>query len=73
MIKSLVAVVAITIGLAGYAVAREGPHQHHRHHIQPVPTPDQPRSSLSRPDIFWSPEGGNPVHYAQTTGFYAGR
>ena len=23
--------------------------------------------------IYWSPAGGDPTHYAQTTGFYAGR
>jgi hypothetical protein len=73
MIKRLVAGVAITISFAGRAVAREAVHQHHRHHIRPVPSPVQPRSSLSAPDIYWPPEGGNPIHYGQTTGFYGGR
>ncbi len=77
MIKSLVAAVALTISLAGYAVAREAAprhHQHHRHHIQPGPSPVlQPGPSFNAPDIYWSPAGGNPVHYAQTTGFYGGR
>jgi hypothetical protein len=38
MIKSLVAAVALMIGLAGNAVAQEAAdrhHQHHRHHVQP--------------------------------------
>ncbi len=92
MIKSLVAAVALTIGLAGYAVAQEGAarhHQHHRHHIRPglsryqqgqspylQPRPSAyaaPGAALEAPDIYWSPAGGNPIHYAQTTGFYAGR
>ena len=81
MTKSLVAAVALTIGLAGSAVAQEAVHRHHRHHhhhhtlqpwqspeLQPGPTPDANDSS-----IYWSPAGGNPIHYAQTTGFYAGR
>ena len=85
MIKSLVAAVALTIGLANYAVAQEPAHRHHQHHrhsIQPgasayfqpgasayVP----PGLSAERPDIYWSPAGGNPIHYAQTKGFYGGR
>jgi len=77
MIKSLVAAVALTIGLAGYGVAQEAVnrhHQHHRHHIQPGPSPDlQPGPSPDAPNVYWSPAGGNPVHYAQTTGFYGGR
>ena len=78
MIKSLVVAVALTISLAGYAVAREmAAHrhpQHHRHHIQAGSSPNlPPESSFEAPDIYWSPAGGNPVHYAQTTGFYAGR
>jgi hypothetical protein len=78
MIKSVVAAAALTISLAGYAVAREAAthhhDQHHRHAIRVRPSPDiQPGPSLEAPDIYWSPAGGNPVHYAQTTGFYAGR
>ena len=30
-------------------------------------------TSSDPPDIFWSPAGGNPIHYARTSGFYAGR
>ena len=77
MIKSLVAAVALTISLADYAAAREAAHRHHphhRHHIEPGPSPDlQPAPALDAPNIYWSPAGGDPVHYAQTTGFYAGR
>jgi hypothetical protein len=92
MIKSLVAAVALTIGLADYAVAQEGAprhRQHHHHHIrpglsphvqgpspylQPGPSAYVPRAAaFEAPDIYWSPAGGNPVHYAQTTGFYGGR
>ena len=81
MIKSLVAAAALTVGLAGFAVAQEAAHRHHHHHrhhllqtgpspdIQPEPSPD----ALSAPSVFWSPAGGNPIHYAQTSGFYAGR
>jgi len=80
MIKSLVAGVALTIGLADYAVAQETVHRHHHHHrrhmlqsgpsadLQSGPTPDTPS-----PSIYWSPAGGNPIHYGQTTGFYGGR
>ncbi len=72
MIKSVVAAVALVIGLAGYAVAQEAAHRHHYHHphhmLQPRPSPD-----AVNPSIYWSPAGGNPVHYAQTRGFYAGR
>jgi hypothetical protein len=32
-----------------------------------------PNASAQEPSVFWSPAGGNPIHYAQTTGFYAGR
>ena len=80
MIKSLVAAVALTIGLAGYAVAREAVHHHHHHHrhhmLQPGPSPDlqpEPSADPIDPSIYWSPAGGNPIHYAQTSGFYAGR
>ena len=93
MIKSLVAAVALTIGVAGYAVAQEPArhhHQYHRHHSQPRPSPHLqpgpsaylqpgasayvlPAPSAESPDIFWSPAGGNPIHYGQTTGFYGGR
>jgi hypothetical protein len=79
MIKSLVAAVALTIGLADYAVAQEAVHRHHHHHrhhilqsgpsayVQPGSTSDALNSW-----IYWSPAGGNPIHYAQTTGYYAG-
>jgi len=71
-IKTLAAAVALTIVLAGYAAAREAVHRYHHHHpqhtLQPEPSPDAPNSS-----IYWSPAGGNPIHYAQTRGFYAGR
>ncbi len=80
MIKCLVAGVALTIGLAGYAVAQETAHRHHhhyrRHTPQSGPSPDLqsgPSPDTTGPSIYWSPAGGNPVHYAQTTGFYAGR
>jgi hypothetical protein len=77
MFKSLLAAVALTIGLASAAVAHEGVHRHHhhlRHHIQPWSSLDpQPGPPSDPPDIFWSPAGGNPIHYAQTSGFYAGR
>jgi hypothetical protein len=74
MIKSFVAAVAVTIGVTGYAVAREGHHRHQRHHVQPAPSPDsQPGPPPDQSDIYWSSAGGNPVHYAQTRGFYAGR
>ena len=80
MIKSLVAAVALVIGLADYAVAQEAVHRHHHHHphhiLQPGPSPDlQPGPSFDaiNPSIYWSPAGGDPTHYAQTSGFYAGR
>jgi hypothetical protein len=83
MIKSLVAAVALTIGLAGSAFAREAPPRHHnghhsRHHhrrpkLQPEASPDAlqpgPASDALNASIYWSPAGGNPIHYAQTTGF----
>jgi len=31
-----------------------------------------PNASAQAPSIYWSPAGGDPTHYAQTTGFYAG-
>jgi hypothetical protein len=86
MIKGLVAAVALTIGLAGHAVAREAAHRHHHHHrhhmLQPGPSPEalspsfdalSPSPDALGPSIYWSPAGGNPIHYGQTTGFYAGR
>jgi hypothetical protein len=80
MLKALVAAVALTIIPAGYAVAQEAVHRHHHHHrqhrLEPGPSPDfQPGPSSEAPNssIYWSPAGGNPVHYAQTTGFYGGR
>jgi hypothetical protein len=80
MIKSLVAAVALEIGLAGYAVAQEAVHRHHYHHprhmLQPGPSPDLqpgPSPDALNASIYWSPAGGNPTHYAQTRGFYAGR
>jgi hypothetical protein len=92
MIKSLVAAVALTIGLADYAVAQESVHRHHHHHrhhmvqsgpsaylqsgpsayVQPGPSAYvQPGPSADgiNPSIYWSPAGGDPTHYAQTTGF----
>jgi hypothetical protein len=85
MMKSLVAAIALTIGLAGYAVAQESVHRHlhhHRHHmlqpgpsayLQPGPSPDLgPSFGGINPSIYWSPAGGNPIHYGQTSGFYAG-
>jgi hypothetical protein len=95
MIKSLVAAVALTIGLADYAVAQEAVHRHHHHHrhhmlqsgpsaypqpwpsAYPQPGPSayvQPGSTSDalNSSIYWSPAGGNPIHYAQTTGYYAG-
>lgn len=81
MIKSLIVAVALTIGLAGPAVAQEAVHRHHHHHgrhmLQPGPSPDlQSGPSPDAPSpssVYWSPAGGNPTHYAQTTGFYGGR
>jgi hypothetical protein len=59
MFKSLLAAVALTIGLASAAVAHEGVHRHHhhlRHHIQPWSSPDpQPGPPSDPPDIFGSP------------------
>jgi hypothetical protein len=76
MFKSLLAAVVLTIGLANAAVAQEGVHRRHhhlRHHIQQKSSPDsQPGPASDPPDIFWSPAGGNPIHYGQTSGFYAG-
>ena len=71
MIKSLVAAVALTIGLADYAVAQEAVHRHHnrqRHQmLQPGPSPDAPSPSAQR-----SSGGGfscvNPVLCAPTSG-----
>ena len=77
MIRTVAAAVALTIGLTGYAVAREGVHYRHhypRHHIQQWLSPDaQAEAPPDNDSIYWSPAGGNPVHYAQTSGFYAGR
>jgi hypothetical protein len=76
MIKSLAAAIALTIGLTGYAVAREAAHRHHqhyRHSIQPPPPDPQLGPPPDANSIYWSPAGGNPVHYGQTTGFYGGR
>jgi hypothetical protein len=76
MFKSLLAAVVLTIGLASAAVAQEGVHRHHhhlRHHIHQESSADsQPGAASDPPDIFWSPAGGNPIHYGQTSGFYAG-
>ena len=76
MIKILVSAVALTISLAGYAIAQEAAPRHHHHHRQSQPGPSpglQPGPSPEAPDVFWTPAGGNPVHYGQTSGFYAGR
>jgi hypothetical protein len=86
MIKSPVAAVALTICLAGSASAREAAprhhHDHHYHHhrrpmLQAKASPDAfqpgPTSDALNASIYWSPAGGNPIHYAQTTGFHAGR
>jgi hypothetical protein len=78
MINSLVASAALAIGLAGYAVAQEAPHRHrshHRHYVHTRAPLDDPQPEPSRyaPNIYWSPAGGDPTHYAQTSGFYAGR
>jgi hypothetical protein len=88
MIKSLVAAVALSIGLPGYAFAQEAAHRHHHHHHhhlrQPEPFPDfqagpppylqpAPSSDADNSSIYWSPAGGNPIHYAQTSGYYGGR
>jgi hypothetical protein len=57
MIKSLIAAVALTMGLAGYAVAQQAVHRHHNHQrhqmVQPEPSPDA--SNLS---AQWSSGGG---------------
>ena len=85
MIKSLVVAVALTVGLAGHAVAQEAAHRHHhhhRHHLAAEPSAHlqtgasayvQPGPPDDSADTYWSPAGGNPIHYGQTTGFYAGR
>lgn len=84
MIKGLTVAVALTMAFPGAAVAREAAHRHHPHHrpavqaepypgVEPGPPADPRSTSYGAPDIYWSPAGGNPVHYAQTTGFYAGR
>ena len=81
MIKRLVAAVALTIGLAGHAVAQKEIHRHHHHSrrpmFQPAPSPESltpsDESSSGSGGSYWSPVGGNPIHYAQTSGFYAGR
>jgi hypothetical protein len=86
MIKSLVAAVALTIGLAGSAVAQESAHRHHHHrhqmlqsgptaYVQPGPSAyvePGPSADGINPSIYWSPAGGNPTHYGQTSGFYSG-
>ena len=36
-------------------------------------TNQTPNASAQAPSIYWSPAGGDPTHYAQTTGLYAGR
>jgi hypothetical protein len=44
-------------------------------YVQPGPSADvQPGPSADgiNPSIYWSPAGGNPIHYGQTSGFYAG-
>ena len=76
MMKSLVAAIALTIGLAGYAVAQEAVHRHHNHQrhqmVRPGPSPDAPS-----PSAQWPSGGGfscvNPILCAQTSGHYAGR
>ena len=81
MIKRLVLAVALTIGLAGYAVAQKEVHRHHRpsrpiFQLAPPPeslAPAAQSSSGGGGSAYWSPVGGNPIHYAQTSGFYAGR
>jgi hypothetical protein len=71
MIKSLVAAIALTTGLAGYAFAREAVHRHHndqRHRMV--------RRGLSlnasSPSAQWFSGGGsscvNPIRCAQTSG-----
>jgi hypothetical protein len=32
-----------------------------------------PNASAQAPSVYWSLSGGDPIHYAQTTGFYGGR
>ena len=82
MIKCLVAGVALTIGLTGYAIAQETVrrhrhrHDHSQHMLQPSGSPGVqlgPSFDLINPSIYWSPAGGDPTHYAQTSGFYGGR
>jgi len=77
MVKGLVAALAVTIGFGGAAFAQDGPHRHRErqpHHARPAPSPSpQPTPPPDPSDIYWSPAGGNPIHYAQTRGFYAGR
>jgi hypothetical protein len=41
--------------------------------LQPGPSPDLgPSEDGINPSIYWSPAGGDPTHYAQTSGFYRG-
>jgi hypothetical protein len=67
MIK--IGAVALTIGLAGYAVAQEAVHRHHhrQRHQMVQPGPDAPN-----PSAQWSSGGGfscvNPIKCAQTSG-----
>ncbi len=71
MIKSLVAAMTLTIGLAGYAVAQEPVYRYHHHHrhymLLPGPSPYAPS-----PSPGWSSGGDfscvNPIKCAQTTG-----
>ena len=78
MSKILVVAAALTISLVGHAVAQETAHRHpkhSRHHVQPEPSFPEPQSGppAQAPDVYSTPAGGNPVHYGQTSGFYAGR
>jgi hypothetical protein len=80
MIKSLVAAMTLTIGLAGYAFAQEPVYRHHHHHrhymLQPGPSPYAPSPpaqwSSPSPSPGWSSGGDfscfNPIKCAQTSG-----
>jgi hypothetical protein len=54
MIKTLIAAVALTIGLAGYADAQEAAYHHYHHHRRHIVQP-APYSDALGPANQWSP------------------
>ena len=80
MIKRLVPAVALTIGLAGtqsrrkkFIVTTVTPAPSFSPRRLPSSLAPSAESSSGSGGSYWSPVGGNPIHYAQTSGFYAGR